>query len=112
VSVSQARSRGTETEARLHSLAMTHRSAPPARARARILGALVAWLLAAVALSSLAPSMAQAAPACKCADKRDVENRIKEAKAAIAEYKNQIAQHGDEHHPFRYGRIGRIAVRP
>jgi hypothetical protein len=31
-----------------------------------------------------------------------VENRIKEAKAAIAEYKNQIAQHGDEHHPFRY----------
>lgn len=58
---------------------------------------LLLCVLAAVLLPSLARA---AAPECKCADKNDLLNRYREAKAAIAEYQKQIAKLGNA--PFRY----------
>ncbi|HWB76320.1 MAG TPA: hypothetical protein VG755_15225 [Nannocystaceae bacterium] len=58
-------------------------------------------LLLCLLAAALVPAVARAAaPECKCADKNDLLNRYREAKAAIAEYKRQIAKLGNA--PFRY----------
>lgn len=58
-------------------------------------------LLLCVLAALLVPAVARAAaPECKCADKNDLLNRYREAKAAIAEYRRQIAKLGNA--PFRY----------
>lgn len=79
----------------------------------RIPALLLIWLLGAVAFASLIPAVAHAAPAvCSCADKDDLLNRLRQAKAAIEVYEKKIVEHGDERHPLRFDRFYENEIQP
>ncbi len=71
------------------------------------------WIFAVLVLASVLPSVAQAAPpVCGCKDKRDLVNRVREARAAIKAYEQLIAKHGDESHGWRFGKFYETDIQP